>query len=93
MKIRTCVSAKEEPAPITLDSKGNPISLRARVAYNLSGGIEIGYIDSIEKNGWRKVNKGLGENFMWGTVFEILIENEETGKISKIKNPNSFIVL
>lgn len=93
MQIITCVSTKEEPAPIVVDPKGNPITLRARVAYNMSGNIKTGYIDSLKKNRWRKSRPSTEGKFWWYLDFELLIENEETGKISKIKNPNSFVII
>jgi hypothetical protein len=90
--IHTSTHQHSQPQPITCDSRGNKIIVGARIAYNKSGGVVVGYIDHINKNIWKPVRAGIDGCTWWSLKFEIVVKNEE-GNISKINNANSFIVI
>jgi len=75
-----------KPEKLTKDSRGIIIEPGLRVAYNYSGDVVIGKIIELKKSEWK--NNG----HFWNLDFELHIENEN-GKISKIKNPNSFVII
>ena len=77
---------KETPEPILYDSRGIPIEEELKVAYNYSGSVVMGTIKELKRNEWLKSEWG------WTLKFELIIENEE-GFVSRIKNPNSFIII
>jgi hypothetical protein len=75
------------PPKITEDSRGTKIEEGERVAFNCSGDVVIGKIQKIIKNKWKKTRD------TWVSLeFEIEIERED-GHVSKIKNPNSFVII
>lgn len=76
----------EKPETIERDSRGILIEEGLRVAYNQSGNVVIGVITTLKKNEWESTNSG------WRLKFEIHIKNEEGGT-SKVKNPNSFVII
>jgi hypothetical protein len=90
---------QEHPIPkiITKDRRGIKIEPGLRVAYNHSGDIDMGTILKIVKNEWvKKYNKTAYNRVRkfshWKLNFELHIENED-GHISKLKNPNSFLII
>ena len=90
--IHTSLQKENSPEPITRDSRGTEIQLGLRVAYNYQGDVIIGTIKELKRNEWKAVRKGTGTSMWWSLKFELLIENEE-GHISKVKNPNSFVLI
>lgn len=75
------------PPKITEDSRGTKIEEGKKVAFNCSGDVVIGVIKEIVKNQWKKSRES------WLSLqFETTIERED-GHISKIKNPNSFVII
>jgi hypothetical protein len=76
-----------KPEKITRDHRGTLIENGLHVAYNRSGSVDIGVILSIPKNEWKE--RGYGG---WLLNFEMQIQAED-GHISKIKNPNSFVII
>ena len=74
------------PGIVERDSRGTLISPGLRAAYNLSGDVVVGTIVEVKKNKWN--SKGND----WRLEFEIHIMGEN-GKLSKIKNPNSFVII
>lgn len=87
--IQTSVRRNTSPEKIIRDSRGTLIEPGLRVAYNYSGDIAIGNIKEVKKNKW-KPSCSMG--MYWILDFEMLVENEN-GPISKIKNPNSFVII
>lgn len=79
---------KIQPLPISRDSRGVEFFIGARIAFNRSGDIKIGFIKEIKKNIWKR---SYGDDY-WRLDFEMIIENED-GKLSTIKNPNSFVLV
>ena len=77
-----------EPEPIREDSRGNIIAPGSRVAFNRSGSVIIGKVLEVTKNKW----SWIPSRFTWHLNYEIQIEAED-GLISKVKNPNSFVVI
>lgn len=85
--VQTSVHADNgRPHIIITDSRGSTIEPGKRVAYNLSGDIAIGTIKELKNNSWKK------SNWTWRLNFELIIENED-GRISKVKNPNAFLII
>lgn len=78
----------EAPAIITRDHRGVEICEGLRVAFNRSGYTLIGKIIEVKKNKWRYIES----RKLWELIFEIEIESED-GDVSKIKNPNSFVII
>jgi hypothetical protein len=76
-----------KPEKITRDHRGTLIEDGLRVAYNRSGDVDLGVIVSIVKNEWKPRSYG-----GWMLNFEIHIQAED-GHVSKVKNPNSFVII
>jgi len=77
---------KDQPPIIITDRRGTFIEINKQVAYNLSGDVAIGIIKELKNNSWKKSKWG------WNLNFELTIENED-GRISKVKNPNAFVII
>tara|TARA_R110000868_G_scaffold95085_2_gene261798 strand:- start:358 stop:618 length:261 start_codon:yes stop_codon:yes gene_type:complete len=75
-----------EPAVVNRDSRGVLIEEGLKVAYNQSGNVVLGVIKKFKCSEWSATKSG------WRLKFILLIENEE-GQLSKVKNPNSFVVI
>jgi hypothetical protein len=75
---------------VTRDSRGKLIEVGLRVAYNLSGSVAIGKIEAIPKNCWKE--KSTKISTQWSLDFEMHILGEND-RITKIKNPNSFVII
>jgi len=88
----TSILSKEKPPKFERDSRGIIIQDNLRVAFNRSGDIVLGKIIELKRSDWVKHRQGIDDQFWWGIKFELIIEAED-GKISVIKNPNSFIIL
>lgn len=68
------------------DHRGTLLDVGLRVAYNKSGTVQIGKIVSFK-------SKILPDNhYTWQLKFELVVSGED-GSTSKIKNPNSFVVI
>ena len=78
----------ERPNVVTRDHRGTEICEGLRVAFNRSGDVLIGKIITVKKNKWIYIDSRM----FWRLVYEIHIEAED-GTISKVKNPNSFVVI
>jgi hypothetical protein len=78
----------ESPKIITKDHRGTEICEGLRVAYNRSGDTIIGKIINVHKNKWKYIES----RKFWRLTYEIHIEAED-GKVSKVKNPNSFVII
>ena len=76
------------PKEITKDSRGTLIEPGLRVAYNRSGDVMIGEI--VELKRCERI-PGYYED-MHILKFELLIKGED-GKVSKIKNYKSFVII
>jgi hypothetical protein len=79
----------EKPNPITTDYRGTKIEPGKIVAYNLSGYVRLGEIVQIQRNDVVETRGG----GWWNHKFELLVRNIETQKISKVKNPGSFVII
>ena len=90
--ISTSISQVEKPSKITTDSRGTEIITGVRVAYNFQGRVILGTIVNYKRCDWYRARPGIGRESWWALRFELHIENE-AGDISKIKNPNSFIII
>lgn len=77
------------PAKIERDHRGTLIAEGLRVAFNRSGDVVLGTIKEYKRCDWY-VPKG--SPWRWCLKFEIHIE-DENGHVSKIKNPNSFVII
>lgn len=84
-----CIS---KPQSIIRDRRGILFEPNMRVAYNRSGDVVIGTIKEITKNVWNVSRQGIEPKKWWNLRFEMIVEGED-GLISKIKNPNSFVVI
>lgn len=93
MEIRTSKHSETQPEPITKDSKGNLLETGVDVAYNRSGSVERGELIEIVRNEWVNSRRGLGPKSWWYLKFEAVIKNYEDDRISRIKNPNSILIL
>ncbi len=91
--METHICRVEMPIDCTTDNRGTAFVVGQRVAYNRSGIICIGYIESINRNEWRFVRPGPGDEKWWSLYFEMIIRHESDEYKSKIVNPNSFVVL
>jgi len=88
MYIRRSLFQEEKPTHIVeRDSRGTLIEPGLRVAYNLSGDVAIGTIIEVKKNRWVK------RDWSWHLDFEIHIQLEGEIQISKVKNPNAFVII
>jgi len=77
------------PAKIDRDHRGTLIVNGLRVAFNRSGDVVLGTIKEYKRCDWY-VPKG--SPWRWCLKFEIHIE-DENGHVSKVKNPNSFVII
>lgn len=75
-----------QPEPLKTDHRGTSIEIGCRVAYNRSGDVILGTVVMISKNQWRR------GNWYWELLFELTVKDEE-GKVSRIKNPRSFVII
>ena len=78
---------KEKPEVPTRDYRGTLIEAGLRVAYNYCGDVALGTIIELKKNDWIEKSPG-----WWSHQFELHVKNEE-GRISKIRNWRSFIIV
>jgi hypothetical protein len=92
MQINTSIRSVNKPEPVLQDSRGRLIEAGLKVAYNFQGNVILGTIKELKRSKWEISRSGGGMNNWWYLKFELLIENED-GHISKIKNPNSFIII
>lgn len=83
---RSYYFTEQEPPIIDRDWRGTLIEPGLRVAYNFSGDIAIGTIVELKKNRWKTKNKN------WFLDFELHVMGEN-GKLSKIQNPNCFVII
>lgn len=90
--IRTSVMQEDKPDEITKDSRGKEIKLGVEVAFNKAGKITVGIVMSFSQR-WRATRPGTGKTKWWALYFEMKIDPEDGGTPSRIKNPNSFIIL
>lgn len=77
------------PHEVTQDRRGTTIEVGSRVAFNHSGDIAIGIIRELKKCEWERMSH---DSQRWQIKFELHIEREDGG-ISKVKNPNSFVII
>ena len=82
---------KNKPKPILTDSYGKLIKPRLKVAFNKSGDVKIGVIIELIQSDWKIVRFGVSPKMWWYCLFKLSIESE--GKLSIIKNPNSFVII
>lgn len=82
-------TGKDGPNRITKDYTGTAIEPGLRVAFNKSGNVVLGTIKEYKRCDWY-VPKG--SPWRWCLKFEIHIE-DENGHVSKVKNPNSFVII
>jgi hypothetical protein len=88
MYIQRSLYQEEKPTSnIERDHRGILIQPGLRVAYNLSGDVVIGTIVEVKKNQWVKKRGN------WRLEFEIHIQLEGESRISKVKNPNAFVII
>jgi len=81
-----------QPLPIIHDSRGTIIKYDLRVAYNRSGNIVLGNINKINTNKWKISRPGVETKYWWSLKFEMIVE-DDNGKLTTIKNPNSFVII
>lgn len=75
-----------ENGSFTTDHRGTSLKVGKRVAFNHSGDVVIGTILEIKKNTvWQ-------EGYRNHVDFEMHVTNED-GKVSKIKNYSSFVII
>jgi len=82
----------QKPKPINTDSRGTKIEPGLRIAYNRSGYVKIGKIRKITVNKWKKTRAGVSPKSWWFAQFEMIVENEN-GYLSKVRNPDAFVVI
>lgn len=92
MSIRRTIMAVDQPEPITEDRHGKKIIEGAVVAYNRSGEVELGTILNFHSD-WKVGRPGIEGKQWWNLKFEMEIKNHKDKNISKVKNPNSFIII
>ena len=82
----TFYQQNNKPDKIVRDSRGTQIESGLRVAFNRSGDVVLGTIVELKKNEWKKNTYG------WRLGFDLEII-DENNVISRIKNPNSFVII
>lgn len=85
--IRTDSFGLNKPEPINSDSRGCNIETGFRVAYNRSGDVVIGTIMNYSSE-WVFSER----QKYWRLNFKMVIQHE-SGNISTISNPNSFVII
>lgn len=86
------ISQKEQPENITTDSRGSFIEYGKRVAYNKGGDVVIGTIVELKRNEYKLSKRSTKDWTFWNLDFELHVFGED-GNISKVKNPNCFVVI
>lgn len=86
MAIKTIYMNTLQPHDIEHDSRGVKIDEGLKVAYNRSGDVIFGTIVKLKKNSFYQIGT------RWYLDFLLEIQ-DELGNISKVKNPNSFIII
>lgn len=89
--IDTVKHSATQPKPIISDSMNTLIRLKDTVYFNRSDTVQIGNITKIVKNTWEDVRLGSEGKKWWSLKFEVEITGVD-GKVSSIKNPNSFLI-
>lgn len=90
--INTTKHQEQQPEPLKSDLRGTVIEVGRKIAYNFSGDVAIGAIVNVKRNEWKIARPGTFPKNWWYLKFEIEVQHEN-GKISKIKNPNSFVII
>ena len=89
--IETNPMHKKKPGFIIADCYGTPIKSGASVAFNYCGAVRKGTIEWTTTY-WKAGRPGVDGTVWWNLKFILAVKNED-GKISNIKNPNSFIII
>ena len=90
--IQITILADKKPNPIIRDSRDTLIEEGLKVAYNQSGDVVLGVIKELKRSEYTgECSAGLAK-IWWRLNFELHILNEY-GNESKIKNPNSFVII
>ena len=89
--IDTVKHSATQPKPILTDSMMTLIRVGDTVYFNRSGAVQIGTITKVVKNTWDDVRLGSEGKKWWSLKFEVEITCVD-GKVSSIKNPNSFLI-
>tara|TARA_R110000737_G_scaffold341087_1_gene364519 strand:- start:1010 stop:1291 length:282 start_codon:yes stop_codon:yes gene_type:complete len=88
----------KQPEPTNTDVYGKLIEVGKRVAFNYQGSVRLGTILKLHISVWKKDKRrtssigGLGERY-WNESFELHIQGDGIEKFSKIKNPDSFVII
>lgn len=90
--MNTRIHQKDKPSPIAFDTDYHRIVNGSKVAFNRSGEVKKGVLKEVTKNEWKVRRDGVDDKKWWGLDFEAIIEDKD-GNTSKIKNPNSFIII
>lgn len=69
------------------DHRNVKFNINSEVAYNRSGEVHIGEITDVLENKWHSNGYGYYHKFL------ILVKNIDDGKISRLRNVNSFICI
>jgi hypothetical protein len=86
--VRTSYWQDNAPEPIVADYNGGRFYKNQRVAFNYQGSVKLGTIIELKRSEWKE--RGYGS---WALVFDLHIQGDGAEKISKIKNPNSVVVI
>lgn len=90
--IQTTLYKSYKPSPIKRDSREKLIAVGEAVYFNRSGAVCFGTITDILRNEWKHVRiKDNGDKKWWSIKFELQVLAED-GKVSIVRNPNSFLI-
>lgn len=90
--IQTSVLTYDELKPLNWDSRGVYIQTGSKIAYNKSGSVVLGHVQSVNKNEWIAAREGIQGLKWWNHKFSMTVQSEHNS-ISVLKNINSFIII
>ena len=88
--------AKKYPYEIPLvDNRGTPITVGAKVAYNLSGQIAVGEVVTAKPTVWTGLHEGKNCKIEVKLACKMNTDGlvKKPGKISKVSSPQNVLVL
>lgn len=91
--VRRSAYQTNEPAPINADYRNTPIEEGKKVAFNYQGSIKLGTIVELKRSEWKRMRPGLEGKFHWSLKFELLVQGDGADRVSKLSNPNSFVII
>lgn len=86
----------KKPEQFAEDCYGKKIQKGLRVAFNYQGSVRLGTIVELKRSEWKREDWRWSDEgkYLWDLKhFELYIQGDGIEKMSKIKNPDSFVII